>query len=288
MPLSLLSVMPGGSPVAALTNLPRFASSCCPRPPTLWQRWWARHEGVWLHDRWYCSLDCFQEGVFHYLQVAAIAPPRSDIRPNRLPLGLVLLSTGEITAEQLRTALDLQRTAGTGKLGEWLIRMGVVSEQQVTAALAAQQGCPLFRMQELATVPARMHWPEPLIHRYRALPLYHNPAPAALYVGFLEGADRTFLHLLEKMLRCRVQPCIAPPRTYQQCLELHSMGTEAESIVIQQRQNLIEMTRTVGYYAQQIRAERCSIGRWDVDLWVRLEPARGPHLDFLFRLPTTS
>ena len=60
---------------------------------------------------------------------------------------------------------------------------------------------------------------------------------------------------------------------------------ESETVVINQSQNGIEMTRTIGNYAQQIRAERCSLTCCDDHLWTRLERTTDFHLDFLFRIP---
>jgi hypothetical protein len=63
---------------------------------------------------------------------------------------------------------------------------------------------------------------------------------------------------------------------------------ESETIVIHQRQDGVEMTRTIGNYAEQVHAERCTVVCCDDCLWTRLEPAAGRHVDFLFRLPTMS
>lgn len=285
MSLSLRSVLPLPSPMAALAALPVCASAFCPRPPSLWQRWWARHEGIRLGEHWYCSLDCFQIGVFRRLEGTAFARKR-EAKPNRLPLGLVLLSQGDITNHQLRQALDLQRQAGSGKLGEWLVRIGAVSEPQVIAALAVQQGCPVFPAREYQPLPATMHWPLPLMHSYRAVPVFYNRKRSSLYVGFLAGVHHPLLYCLEQMLRCRTEPCIVPRSTYERQLEWQTYEMESETVVIQQRQSGSEMTQTIANYAQQVHAERCALTACDDHLWVRLERSPGFHVDFLFRLPT--
>ena len=285
MSLSLRSVLPLSSPMAALATLPTCASPFCPRPPSLWQRWWARHEGIWLGERWYCSPDCFQVGVFRRLEGAVFAT-RRDPKPNRLPLGLVLLSQGDISDAQLRQALQRQRAAQSGKLGEWLVTMGAVSEQQITAALAVQQGCPVFPASQCRPLPAAIHWPTPLVHSYGAVPVFYNRAHSSLYVGFRQGISHPFLYSLEQVLRCRTQPCIVSSSTYQKQLEWQTHWVDGETVVINQRQNGIEMTQTIGNYAQQVHAERCSLTSCEDHLWIRLERVSGFHVDFLFRLPT--
>ncbi len=288
MSLSLRAVLPTTSPITALQSLPVCASPYCPRPATLWQRWWARHEGIWLHQHWYCSPDCFHAGLYRRLEQAALAGARALAPRNRLPLGLVLLSQGDITAEQLRRAVDRQAQARSGRIGEWLVKVGAVTEQQVTAALAVQQGCPVFSAQEPQWLSPRLQWPDSLARRYRALPVFHNPPQSLLYVGFLDQVDRSFLCCVEQMLRCRTEPCIVAAETYRRQRELYAREYEPDSLEIPQRQSSVEMMRTIGNYAEQVRAERCSIARCDDRLWTRLEPAGGAQLDLVFRVPTTS
>jgi len=288
MTLSLRSVLPTSSPIAALQSLPVCASPGCPRPPSLWQRWWARHEGIWIHEDWYCSAGCFHAGLYRRLEQAAISGPGATAAANRLPLGLVLLSQGDITPEQLRRALDHQREAGTGRIGEWLVRMGAVSEPQVTAALAVQQGCPVFNLQEPQWLPLRLHWPDALARQYRALPVFHNRAQSLLYVGFLGQVDRSFLLCVEQVLRCRTEPCIVSAATYRQHRELLARFHESRDVEIIERQTSVEMMRTLGNYAEQVHAERCLLARCQDRLWIRFESAREAFLDLLFRMPVPS
>jgi len=285
MSLSFRSVLPSSSPITVMATLPRCANPLCPRPPTLWQRWWARHEGTWLEENWYCSPDCFQDGVGLHLESAGAFKLRRTPKPSRLPLGLVLLSQGEIAAEQLRQALEIQRSAGTGKIGQWLVKMGAVSEQQVIKALAAQQGCPVFALREPQPLPAAIHWPAPLIETYRAVPVFFNPPQSNLYVGFLEEVDHSFLCSVEQMLHCRTQPCIVPSFVYRLNMEWQASTVATETVVIYQRQSSFEMAQTIGNYAQQVRAERCAIAFCKDNLWIRLQRSGGFHVDFLFRLP---
>ena len=289
MSLSFRSVLPSSSPTAVLaTTLPRCANLVCPRPPSLWQRWWARHEGTWLEENWYCSPDCFYDGLCQRLENAGTLKLRRTAKPNRLPLGLVMLSRGEITAEQLRQALEMQRSTQSGKIGQWLVKMGAVLEDQVTNALAAQQGCPVFGLREMPPLPATMHWPRPLIEAYRAVPVFYNPAQSALYVGFLEGVDHSFLYSVEQMLQCRTEPCIIPTSVFRQNLERRAPSWTSETIVIHQRQNSFEMAQAIGNYAQQVRAERCAIALCAGHLWIRLRCSTSFHVDFLFRSPEGS
>jgi hypothetical protein len=282
---SLRSVLLSSLPISKLTSLPICAHPLCPHPPSLWQRWWARHEGTWLEDNWYCSSDCFYCGLVRRLESVAAPRLRRTPRVSRLPLGLILLSQGAITAEQLRLALEMQRSARRGKVGEWLVEMGAVAEEQVTGALAAQQGCPVFAPREPQALPTAMHWPQPLTEIYRAVPVFYNPAQSALYVGFLEGVDYVFLNSVERMLQCRTDPCIVPPAFFRQNMELCPSPRSSETIMIHQRQNSFEMAEAIDDYAQQVRAQRCLLTLCGGHLWIRLCCPTGFHVDFLFRPP---
>jgi len=288
MPLSLRSVLPTSFPMASLAAAPRCMSDFCHRPPSLWQRWWARNEGTWLEENWYCSSECFEDGLGQRLEQVSASGPRPARQTKRLPLGLVMLSQAEITAEQLRQALSLQRSVGNGRIGEWLVRMGAVTEEQVINALAAQQGCPVFAPRMVQSLPATMHWPQPLSGDYRAVPVFYSEAQSSLYVGFLETVDHGLLYSVEQMLRCRTEPCIVPASVYVQNLERPLPPGSSETIAINQRLSSFEVARAVSNYAQHVGARRCMMTRCSHHLWVRLECSTGFHVDFHFRSPEAS
>jgi len=288
MAFSLRAVLPATSSLAGFTQLPVCSSPHCPRPPSLWQRWWARNEGIWLEERWYCSRECFHSALLRELLQISLAPPRPRRAPNRVPLGLVLLSRAEITSRQLREALAMQKSAKSGKIGEWLVRMGAVAEEQVTSALARQQACPLFSSCEPAAVPAALRWAEGLVRRYRALPVFYNEGRDSLYVGFLDQLDHGFLYAVERMLRCRAEPCIVPLACYRRALDWLSFEAGPQTIEMRQRQSAAGIAEMVENYAQQIRAEDCGMSVCDRDLWIRLQPHQSMPVDFLMPLPSAS
>ena len=62
----------------------------------------------------------------------------------RKKLGELLLAAGKLSLPDLERALEVQRSVG-GRIGGLLIRLGLVSEADVYAALSAQIGIPLVR-----------------------------------------------------------------------------------------------------------------------------------------------
>jgi hypothetical protein len=67
-------------------------------------------------------------------------------------LGEILIANGAVSADGLRSALEACRRHG-GRLGTWLVRLGLVSEGALLEALARQTGCPPAPTLELATAP---------------------------------------------------------------------------------------------------------------------------------------
>ncbi len=62
-----------------------------------------------------------------------------------LKLGDLLLKANVITQEQLDTALKDQREEG-GKLGEAIVRLGFVTEDDITETLSQQYGVPSINL----------------------------------------------------------------------------------------------------------------------------------------------
>jgi hypothetical protein len=170
----------------------------------------------WLHllrprtspvfeNGWCCSPACTQA------QVAAAVRRELEGRGagleehrHRIPLGLVMLEQGWITAGQLRQALEAQRTAGGGRLGHWLVRQHGISEALVTRALGLQWSCPVMNVefhdaQALAPLVPRL-----FVDAFGALPL-KVAAGRLLYMGFEERLDPVVALAVERMSGLRVE-----------------------------------------------------------------------------------
>ena len=67
-------------------------------------------------------------------------------------LGEMLVAANMITPEQLRQALEHQKTKG-GRLGYSLIKLGFVSEEEVTSLLSKQYGLPAINLSQFEIDP---------------------------------------------------------------------------------------------------------------------------------------
>ena len=60
-------------------------------------------------------------------------------------LGEILIKENLISADQLKQALDHQRRSG-GRLGNSLVKLGFLSDDEVTAVLSRQYGVPSINL----------------------------------------------------------------------------------------------------------------------------------------------
>ena len=107
----------------------------CIHSRRFWRKWRRGTNSISLAGSLYCLDQCLERAILKQLRRLPVAT--SHPTNHRIPLGLVLLSKKQITPEQLRTALDAQRSAGRGRIGEWLQELGFVNERQVTASFGA-------------------------------------------------------------------------------------------------------------------------------------------------------
>jgi Type II secretion system (T2SS), protein E, N-terminal domain len=246
------------------------------------------NEGVFLQGRWFCSLDCFEQGITPVFSELIKFPDEPLPQQHRIPLGLMLLGRGAINEDQLRTALQAQRRESGERLGHWLLRLGVVSDHDISAALAAQWGCAVFPLEQDRRYRECSHiLPLALIESARLLPLHYIPANHWLYLGFSENIDHTAIYSIERLLSSRTQPCVVSETAMKQAMdEIRSMSHPSE-IVFESLWTAVEMAHTIRDYALKLGAQELRLARPRHFLWVRLKASERAW-DLMFRLPPSS
>jgi hypothetical protein len=205
-------------------------------------------------------------------------------RQHRIPLGLVLLSRGFIDNQRLQEALQAQRQSRKGRVGEWLVRLGAVNEDQVTMALAIQWSCPVFPLQRHAHyIDCAGMVPLPILEAARMAIVDYLPTGLSLYVAFANGIDHCTLQGLEEMFRCRTQPCIARESSLQQALEAIRSFPRPPEIMFDNTHDPLEMAHTLRSHATAKTAERVRIVKCEAYIWAQLEKSSRP-TNVLFRL----
>ncbi|HNW40042.1 MAG TPA: ATPase, T2SS/T4P/T4SS family, partial [Candidatus Omnitrophota bacterium] len=133
------------------------------------------------------------------------------VKDNYQRLGDFLLKEGIITASQLEKAVNLQRQEG-GRLGEALIKLGIVKEEQVLAALCKQLNMPYFSLGTGMLKPAMDQGLENLIpHEFAfknaVLPL--SRMLRSLTVALSDPLDILLIDSLRKLTGSEINPVIA-------------------------------------------------------------------------------
>ena len=168
-------------------------------------RLWRRRTAPVFEGGWCCSAGCTAAQVEAALrrELNLWGGSREGLR-HRVPLGLAMLEQGWITQTQLRSALNAQRAAGAGRLGQWLVRQQSASEDQVTRAVGLQWSCPvlgleLHRPEVLAALVPRL-----FVDAFGALPL-RLAAGRILYLGFEDRPDPILALAVERMTGLHVE-----------------------------------------------------------------------------------
>jgi len=266
--------------VSKWRNWPACANPLC-KGNALKQAVGKRHFGVSLGEQWFCGPDCFEHGAqrrivellgTRHIQEKAPAP--------RMPLGLLLLSRGTLTHEQLKTALDQQRATGMD-IGEAVQNLGFATAQQVTAAVAAQWACPVFSVGD-RPMPSEIRIPRRLMEMYAMLPVHYSEIGRKLMVGFVRRVQHHLLYTIETISECAATPCFISSTDYRRGMQSLDLTLQENEIVFDRASSPLEIASTVHSYVCQSGAERARFGICRDYLWVRVVGRQ--EIDLLFRL----
>jgi hypothetical protein len=191
-----------------------------------WLHLWRSRSAPVFEQGWTCSPACTEA------RIAAAVARELDGRTgvarvshrHRVPLGLLMLEQGSITHAQLRRALEAQKAAGTGRLGQWLIGQHAVTEEQVTRALGLQWSCPVLSLEHHDPAAMTDIMPRLFVDAFGALPL-RLAAGRVLYLGFEEALDPVLALALERMIGLRVESGVVIGSQFHQA---HSRLLEAQ------------------------------------------------------------
>jgi hypothetical protein len=231
-----------------------------------------RPKGIWLNKSWYCSTECFEQGATDVFSRLNLKVERGRSVRYRLPLGLLLLSKGLITGQHLQEALKAQRDSHNGRLGEWLRQQGIVTEEQVTAALGVQWGIPVFRLAQSAGFAecARMT-PVQIMEASRMALIHYLPMSRSLYVAFSDGIDFAALRALEQMLDCSTQPCVIGESEMAEALEGIRQAPRPLETVLDCPHDSAKLAATTREWAESNEADKVRAVLCSEHLWVRVE-----------------
>lgn len=268
-------------------ELPAIKTHPCANPQCQSRtRPWHGYVGVgrqfYFGNSWCCSPECFQAAAWHSICRVIAEPRRARSRGHRLPLGLSLLSQGLVDHEALRDALELQRVHKHGRIGDWLQKLGAVSEQQVTEAVAGQWNCAVYplRADGLDSEMAGLI-PYPALKSLRMLPVHHNLHTRTLHIAFSDVVDYSALHTVEQMLDVKTVACIAQESEINSALQRFDGHSRPLQHIAPAGCETREMARLCRDHFLQADGKDAKVLRCGPYIWVRILAKES--VDLLFR-----
>jgi type IV pilus assembly protein PilB len=142
-------------------------------------------------------------------------------RDKYLRLGELLIREGLITPAQLEKAISIQRQE-SGRLGEVLIKLDMVKEDQIVAVLGKQLDVPFFTLGTGMLKPVVGQGLEHLILQEFALKNFVLPLSRtlrSLTVAMFDPLDFILIDNLKKLTGCEINPVIATRSDIKKAIE---------------------------------------------------------------------
>ncbi|MGB7586754.1 MAG: hypothetical protein WBM11_18070 [Terriglobales bacterium] len=187
-----------------------------------------------------------------------------------MPLGLLMISRGQLTNPQLRSALEAQRVHGHHRLGEWLEKLGFATEQQITAALARQWACPVLTPSANCDPGCTRLLPYHLLENSRMLPVQFVSATRTFHLAFCDGIDYVALYAIEQMLDCRTQPCLATRSAVAQALQQLGHERRSGDMLFEGWREPSDLARITCGYVLKLGASDVRLAGYGSFIWARL------------------
>ena len=248
---------------------------------------WSSQAPVRFGGLWFCSPGCAEPAIRHCLdQLRSRATPARR-HPHRVPLGLLLLSRGELAEDQLQTALEAQRTGRPRRIGEWLQILNLASEQQVLAGLGLQWAVPVLSSPPAGLQSCASLLPPTLRRELKLVPVRYVSTSNELYLASSEQSDQSVLASIAQMLTCSIQACLVSERTLSHWLETDLGVDEDTTQSFEGLHSLAEILRITCSYAARLSSDELRIARCESHIWVRLSRREQvTHLLFRFSEPS--
>ncbi len=134
-------------------------------------------------------------------------------------IGELLIERGCITRKQLDEGLEYAKAHG-GLLGQALVQLGYVTEEEVALALTAQYGFPYLPLESYEIdldLPTMV--PEATARQYCLIPV--DRIGNALTLAMADPSNVEIVREIELRTKCVVQPCVSTPSEIGRAIERH-------------------------------------------------------------------
>jgi type IV pilus assembly protein PilB len=159
-------------------------------------------------------------------------------------IGELLLKEKRISAEQLQEALNYQRHNG-GKLGANLVKLGYVTDEEITGLLSKQYGVPSISLNQFEIDPAVIKLvPADTARKYQIVPL--SRSGATLTIAMTDPTNVFAMDDVKFMTGYNVEPVVASEITVLENIDKY-YGTGSGSLnlkggaIVQPAESALEM-----------------------------------------------
>lgn len=238
---------------------------------TTWLRLWRRRNVPRFEGQWACSPECMQVLVEQAVEreLGDGTPLEPKKHKHRIPLGLLLLSQGCITQEQLRKALDSQREAGgKARIGAWLMHQANLSEEQITRALSMQWGCPVLALADHRPETASTLIPRILLDTYGIVPLCQGSSRVA-YLAFEDRMDSTVAFAVERMNGMHVEAGVMKASQFLRAQERLMAAPFPKADLMEAKTSTL-VAKQVAAVIERVRPHQAKLVRMHRYFWLRL------------------
>jgi Type II secretion system (T2SS), protein E, N-terminal domain len=277
-----LKLIPSITPPAWIAGFKVITTKCKKCNRSLALRHLSAHKaGIRMQDAWYCSSLCFTSAAEQEILRLLTSGTVLVNHISRMPLGLILINRGLLTIDQLREATSEQKEGD--EIGELLVRLGLLTEKQVTATRATQWGCPVFAVPDHAA-PVAINIPLALLQIYLMVPVHYVAATNLLLVGFVHRVEYGLLYAIEQMTGCKTRPCFVTPSDFRVQMQQRQQLQEPllKEMIFERIQTPAEMARILCSSSIEIEADEASFGKCKEYLWARLK-SDSEAVDLLFK-----
>lgn len=232
-----------------------------------------------FEEEWGCTSACLQVMIRAALRrLSGDNPEESDHSPHRhrVPLGLVLLAQRWITHPQLQAALEEQRTAGQGRIGELLSKNCGLPEDRITRALALQWSCPVLTLHGFEPGRMALIMPPRLCAEFGLMPL-RIAGSGLLYLASADRMDASVALAVEKISGLKVESGLlnesemelaqsrlyaaqAVPDEVRQAKDTDDLVMQTTRLLEAKQPIASRMARVHGYYWLRLWLEQGSFG----------------------------
>lgn len=227
----------------------------------------------------FCFPGCFERELHKLYREGVLSAVHKPSHSRRAPLGLLLLSRGKITNQQLQHALDVQKKNSQRYIGEWLRQLGYASDDDIAAALAVQWSCPLLKKIPLQISEHAV--PLHLLQTLRMVSLYSPSQARVLHVAFADKVDHLALLAIEQMLGCKTEACLTTPTELQAALAYFEERKPRNEKIFERSNDPAEVSRIVSSYISRMDVSDVRAAWCRQIFWVRIK-GENNFVDMLF------